>query len=289
MPAITVANGTTLTYETFGPASGKPLLLIEGLTAQMIKWRTEYCQLLVEAGFYVIRFDNRDVGLSQKFPGETYYLSDMAEDTIGLIESLGVAPTHIMGQSMGGMIAQIVAATRPDLVASLALVYTTASGRFMLEPASDREVLSGQSTPDRDQAIEEYVLGEYICRSAAYPQDLDFLREVAGQAFDRDPIKDGNARQAYAVFNSEDRTELATRITAPTLVLAGDADLLIDPRGSEELHELILGSTMRIFPGMGHEVPQPLWTEVVQAVTDNAARADLPDRTARMSTEQRHA
>ncbi|MEP6478621.1 MAG: alpha/beta hydrolase [Rhodoglobus sp.] len=280
MPVITVANGTTLAYETFGPANGKPLVLIEGLTAQMIKWRVEYCELLVAAGFYVIRFDNRDVGQSQKFPEETYFLSDMAEDTIGLIEALDLAPCHIMGQSMGGMIAQIVAATRPELVASLDLVYTTASVRFLLAPAADRDITSGRSTPSRDDAIEEYVAGEYVCRSAAYPQDLDFLREIGGQAFDRDPLKAGNARQSYAVFNSPDRAELAARITAPTLILAGDSDLLIDFHASEELHELIPGSTLRIFPGMGHEIPQPLWAEVIAAVTDKAAQADLRDRKA---------
>ena len=286
MPAITVANGTTLVYDTFGPDSGKPLLLIEGLTAQMIKWRSEYCQLLVDAGFHVIRFDNRDVGLSQKFPGERYVLSDMAEDTIGLIEALGLAPCHIMGQSMGGMIAQIVAATRPELVASLNLIYTTASRQYLLAPASDRDVLSGQAALDRDEAIEEYVAGEYICRSEAYPQDLDFLREVAGQAFDRDPLKEGNARQSYAVFNSEDRIELVATITAPTLILAGDSDLLIDPRASQELHDLIPGSMLRIFPGMGHEVPQPLWTAVIEAVTANAVLAELHKRKADMSTRQ---
>lgn len=272
MPAITVANGTRLAYETLGPATGKPLLLIEGLTAQMIKWRPEYCELLVEAGFRVFLFDNRDVGLSQKFDGEQYFLSDMADDTIGLIEALGIGPCHIMGQSMGGMIAQIVAATRPDLVSSLSLIYTTASVRFLLAPASDRDV-SDQSALTRDEAIEEYLVGEYVCRSSAYAQDLDFLRDVAGRAYDRDPVKAGNSRQSYAVFNSADRRELAATITAPTLILAGDADLLIDHRASRELHGLIPESTLRIVPGMGHEVPQPLWAEVVEAVTRNAARA----------------
>lgn len=279
MPAITVENGTTLFYETLGPVTGTPLLLIEGLTAQLIKWPLEYCELFVAAGFRVIRFDNRDVGLSQKFPGEQYFLSDMADDTVGLIEALGIGPCHIMGQSMGGMIAQIVAATRPELVTSLSLIYTTASVEFLLAPASDREVLSDQSALTRDEAIEEYVAGESVCRSAAYPQDLEFLRQVAGQAFDRDPVKAGNARQSHAVFHSEDRRELAATITAPTLIVAGDADLLIDHRGSQELHELIAGSSIRIFPGMGHEVPRPLWADVVEAVTRNAARIQT-ERTA---------
>lgn len=281
MPAITVANGTTLTYDTMGPATGRPLLLIEGLTAQMIKWRAEYCALLVDAGFYVIRFDNRDVGLSQKFPGQLYSLTDMAEDTIGLIEALDIAPCHVMGQSMGGMIAQVVAATRPDLVASLDLIYTTASRRDLLSPAGDRDVLTGHAASDRDAAIEEYVAGELVCRSAVYPQDISFLREVAGQAFDRDPLKEGNPRQTHAVFTSEDRTELVTQITAPTLVLAGDADLLIDPRGSTELHHLIEGSTLRILPGMGHEVPEPLWTTVVAHVKANADRFHGREHTTR--------
>ncbi|TQJ61469.1 pimeloyl-ACP methyl ester carboxylesterase [Arthrobacter sp. SLBN-83] len=273
MSTITVANGTTLNYDTFGPSAGSPLVLIEGLTAQMIKWRPELCQLFVDAGFHVIRFDNRDVGLSQKFDGQEYSITDMAEDTAGLIRALGIAPANIVGQSMGGMIAQELAIAHPELVASLALIYTTASAKWLLPQAADREILKDQSSFTREEAILEFLAGEQACRSRDYAQDVNWLRRLAAEAYDRDPVKSGNARQAKAVFTAPDRVEKVQAISAPAVILTGDADLLIDHKASDELHNLIDNSYQRVFPGMGHEIPKPLWPDFVSEITNNASRA----------------
>ena len=275
MPLITVANGTELFYDSFGDPAARPLLLIQGLTAQMIKWREEFCHLLVDAGFYVVRFDNRDVGLSQKFPNANYALSDMAEDTAGLITALKLGPCHVVGQSMGGMIAQILAATHPGLVASLCLLYTTASARWLLPPAADREILADHRDLTREQAIDEFVAGEYACRSdlERIPQDTQWLQQLAEASYDRDPVKSGNVRQAVAALRGEDRLDTVRGIIAPSVVLTGDADRLIDPQASTELHQSIAGSQIHVFPGMGHELPQQLWAEIISAITSNTQRA----------------
>lgn len=275
MPHITVANGTELFYDTFGNPSARPLLLIEGLTAQMIKWREEFCHLLVDAGFFVVRFDNRDVGLSQKFPSVAYSLDDMAEDAAGLLDALHLTQVHVVGQSMGGMISQLLALARPELVGSLSLLYTTASSRWLLPQAVERDILEDHENLGREQAIELFLDGELACSSNEniYPRDHAWLRELAEASFDRDPLKDGNARQASAVFTAGDRTESVRRITAPTLVLSGDADALIDPHASHELHALIPGSRLEIVAGMGHELPQKAWPVIVDAIAANAAQA----------------
>lgn len=273
MPYINVENGTTLFYDTFGPADAKPLVLIEGLTAQMIKWREEFCELLVDAGFRVIRFDNRDVGLSQKFDDHSYTLTDMAEDTAGLIRALDLGPCTVVGQSMGGMIAQELAILHPELVASLTLIYTSASQKWLLPQALERDILQDPVALSRDEAIQEFLAGEYLCRSERYPQDLPWLTELAVRSYDRDPVKDGNARQAAAVQSAPDRNEALITIQAPTLILTGDADKLINYRASHELLELIPGASLMVFPGMGHEVPRDLWPEFVREISRNSRRS----------------
>jgi pimeloyl-ACP methyl ester carboxylesterase len=276
MPYINAANGTTLFYDSFGPEDAKPLVLIEGLTAQMIKWREEFCELLVDAGFRVIRFDNRDVGLSQKFDGHSYTLADMAEDTAGLIQALGLGPSTVVGQSMGGMIAQELAVRNPDLVSSLTLIYTAASQKWFLPQALNREILQHHATQSRDEAIREFVAGEYLCRSERYPQDLPWLTELAARSYDRDPVREGNARQAEAVLSAPDRSEDITAIRSPTLILTGNADKLIDYKASIELAKLIPGARLELFSGMGHEVPQALWPEFVREISLNARRFPTP-------------
>ncbi|MDO4099306.1 putative non-heme bromoperoxidase BpoC [Clavibacter michiganensis subsp. michiganensis] len=270
MPSLTVHNGTTLFYDTFGHHTGRPLVLIEGLTAQMIKWRPEFCQMLVDQGFFVIRFDNRDVGLSQKFEGQSYTLVDMAEDVAGLIEKLDIAPAHIAAQSMGGMIAQELAIHHPDMVASLTLFYTSASQQWLLPPAYDREILNDHATLTKEQAMEEFLAGERACRSEAYPQDQHWLRQLAEMSYDRDPVKSGNVRQAAAVLAAPDRVAAIAAITAPTTIITGDADLLIDHHAADELHQQISGSRLRKFPGMGHEITESLWPQFVEAIMETA-------------------
>jgi pimeloyl-ACP methyl ester carboxylesterase len=180
-----------------------------------------------------------------------------------------------VGQSMGGMIAQLLASPRPDLVASLCLLYTSASNQWLRAQAVDRQILDDQRELNREQAITEFLVGELACRSDQnrYPQDTAWLRQLAEMSYDRDPVKSGNARQAAAVLQAGDRLAAVSEISAPTAVLTGDADLLIDPEASTELHEAIRDARLQVFAGMGHEVPEELWADIAQAITINANRA----------------
>ncbi|GAA4668055.1 alpha/beta fold hydrolase [Frondihabitans cladoniiphilus] len=272
MPLLTTTlTGTDLFFESIGDPAHPTLLLIQGLGAQMLGWRPEFCQRIADAGFHVVRFDNRDAGESQKFDGATYTIADMAEDTAGLLAALGIPAAHVVGQSMGGMIAQELAAGHPEMILSLDLLYTTASPRFILGSAIERSEAVVIPT-ERDAFIEAYLANEYPCRSRDYPQDVSWLRRLGGQAFDRDPGQSGLARQTDAVLHSRERGDLVSRITAPTAILVGDSDQLIDPAASRDLHDRIPGSTLRVFPGMGHEVPSALSDEIVGDIVANAGR-----------------
>ncbi|BDZ49596.1 alpha/beta hydrolase [Frondihabitans sucicola] len=276
MPLITTTSGTDLFYESIGDATRPPLLLIQGLGAQMIGWTPEFCRQLAEAGFHVVRFDNRDAGESQKFEGVDYTLTDMADDTAGLLDALGIPAAHIVGQSMGGMIAQELAAGHPEKILTLDLLYTSASPSFILSRAIERSEAVVIPT-DRAAFIEAYLSNEYLCRSRDYPQDIAWLRELGGHAFDRDPRQSGLQRQTDAVLHSRERGDLVRTITAPTAILVGDSDQLIDPAASQDLHDRIAGSSLRVFPGMGHEVPAALFREIVADIVANAGRIGAPE------------
>jgi pimeloyl-ACP methyl ester carboxylesterase len=280
MPLITTATGTDLFYESIGDVEKPPLLLIQGLGAQLLGWHPEFCRQLAEAGFHVIRFDNRDAGESQKFEGATYSIADMAADTAGLLDALGIPAAHVVGQSMGGMIAQELAATYPERILTLDLLYTTASTSFILSSAVERSEAIVIPT-DRAAFIEVYLASEHLCRSRDYPQDIPWLRRLGGETFDRDPLQTGLPRQTDAVLHSRERGDLVRTIQAPTAILAGDSDRLIDPAASADLHERIPGSTLRILPGMGHEVPEPLFDEIVREIVANAERVVAPESLSR--------
>jgi pimeloyl-ACP methyl ester carboxylesterase len=272
MPLITTSDGVSLAYDTFGDPAHPPLLLIQGLGAHLLGWRWEFCAQLAATGFQVIRFDNRDVGLSRKFPDGGYTVVDMAGDAAGLLSALGVPAAHVAGQSLGGMIAQQLALDHPDRVLSLALVYTTAdlvhvAGSDVVDVLSQRP-----QARDRDEAIAQYLENETFCASPGYPQDTAWLRELGGRMYDRDYDPDGVTRQLQALFSSPDRTPLLPRITAPTTLLHGDGDRLISFSGSEAMRELIPGAELTVYPGMGHELPRPLWDRIITQIRDNTAR-----------------
>jgi pimeloyl-ACP methyl ester carboxylesterase len=271
MPTVTAANGTHLCYETCGDPAHPPMLLIQGLSGQLIGWRPEVCQAFVEAGYHVIRFDNRDVGGSQKFPGASYGIPDMADDAAGLLKALGIPAAHVTGQSMGGMIAQELAIRHPRKVLSLALVYTAASGDWLLSDALDRPTQI--PVVDRQSAIQGYLVNESSCASPAYAQDTAWIADLGGQMYDRDPEQSGVVRQMNAVLTSRDRSELVATITAPTTILVGDGDRLIDPAASEDLHRRIPGSELHVFAGMGHEVPLAILRKIVDIIDRNATRS----------------
>jgi pimeloyl-ACP methyl ester carboxylesterase len=267
--AIT-AGGARIAWDAFGNAGQPALLLIQGLGAQMIGWRPEFCQRLADQGFHVIRFDNRDVGLSEHYPEKAYQLADLADDTAALLDALKIDAAHIVGQSMGGLVAQLLWQRHPSRVRSLGLVYTAAS----LRHARGQEDIADRTTRpipgNREEFMPYYVAGESLCASPGYAQDVAWLEKLGGEMWDRSWEPTGAMRQLNAVFTLPDLTGNAKTISVPTALIAGDGDRLIDHAGSVELHQLISGATLRIFPGMGHELPPPLWSEIARILADNA-------------------
>ncbi|MFF7314910.1 alpha/beta fold hydrolase [Streptomyces sp. NPDC008137] len=272
MTMITTPTGVSLTYDTFGDPDRPPLLLIQGLGAHMLGWRADFCRQLADEGFHVLRFDNRDVGLSQKFPQGGYTLADMANDTAGLLTALDIPAAHIVGQSMGGMVAQQLALDHPTRVLTLALVYTAPSTDFLAGRDLVDERTHRPRARNRDEAIALYLDNEAVCASPGYAQDIAWLRELGGQMYDRDYDPDGIERQLESLDNSPDRTPRLHHITVPTTILHGDGDRLISADGSTLMHELIADSKLTIYPGMGHELPRPLWPQIITQIRDNAAR-----------------
>ncbi|MET9487127.1 alpha/beta hydrolase [Nocardia sp. NPDC006630] len=271
MPYVSTPEGVRLCYDTFGHPEAPPLLLIQGLGAHLLGWRAELCEALARAGFHVIRFDNRDVGLSQKFPAGGYLLGDMAADTAGLLSALGIASAHIMAQSMGGIIAQELVIHHPERVRSLALIYTTPNNyEYFAGVDLVEERMALPRARNRAEAAELYVRNEAPCASPGYPADLDWLRVLGGLMYDRDYDPDGAARQRNAITASPDNTARLRQITVPATIMHGDGDRLISPAAATALHRAIAGSTLTLFPGMGHELPQALWSDIVALVHDNA-------------------
>lgn len=288
-------NGISIEYETHGAADGVPLLLIMGLGAQLTRWPPGLVDRLVAKGFYVMRFDNRDVGLSQKFTGAPtieavvgalmqgkkpdipYTLDDMAADAIGVLDQLGVKRAHVAGASMGGMIGQLVAANYTDRVLSFTAIFTT-TGNPSLPPAKP-EAMAVLTTraPDPNVNIDAYldqmVKNAYTIGSPAYPPDAKILRErlLADVRRSYEPL--GVARQIAAVVACGDRRAKAAAIKAPTVVLHGDADPLVPVEGGKDLAASIPGAELRIIPGMGHDLPAALYDEVVSAISRAAERS----------------
>ncbi|MEV0245783.1 alpha/beta hydrolase [Nocardia sp. NPDC050712] len=270
MPYLSTPAGVRLYYDDLGDPEAPPLLLIQGLGAQLLGWHPELCAALADAGFRVIRFDNRDTGLSQKFPDGGYLLSDLAADTAGLLRVLGLDSAHIAGQSMGGMVAQQLAIDHPAAVRSLALIYTAPnSADFAVGTDLLAERMALPRARNRAEAVELYLRNEAPCSSPGYPVDTAWLRELGGLMYDRDYDPDGAARQLAAVFASPDRTRALGRVAVPTTILHGDSDQLIDPAAATALHRAIPDSTCTIFPGMGHELPRALWPDIRALIHDN--------------------
>jgi pimeloyl-ACP methyl ester carboxylesterase len=274
MPVAFTRSGARITWDSFGQSASPPLVLIQGLSAQMVGWRPGFCQRLADEGFYVIRFDNRDVGESQRYPQGGYSLGDFADDTAALLDALNLPHAHIAGQSMGGMVAQLLWQRHPGRVRSLGLIYTAASGSHYGNREDALERMNRPIPQTRAEFAAYYAEGESMCRSTAYPQDVAWLTELGGVVWDRSWDAAGTQRQVEVLLSAPDRLEIARSIRVPTVIIAGDADALIRSAASVELHELIPGSTLRIFEGMGHEVPQPLWGEIATLLAANARMAD---------------
>lgn len=286
-------NGdVTIHYEAFGDPSDPCLLLVNGLGSQCIAYRSEWCERFVAEGFFTVRFDNRDTGLSTHFSGVPdfaavdeavaagrspevpYLLADMAGDAIAVLDALGVEQAHVMGLSMGGMIVQQLAIDHPHRLRSLTSVMST-TGDPDVGQASDeaRGVLFGPPAADRDGAIARSIAG---LRAWGSPDHLDDERTAAitGEAYDRcfDPA--GVARQMAAIVSSPSRTEALGSVTVPALVLHGDRDDLVDISGGRRTADAIPGARFVVLEGMGHDYPPAYWDRWVQLVTDHARAAD---------------
>ncbi|MBB4689409.1 alpha/beta fold hydrolase [Amycolatopsis jiangsuensis] len=282
------ANGLELEYDTFGDPAGPPLVLVMGLGAQMITWEAGFCELLAGRGFHVVRFDNRDAGLSTWLDDlaaaelsaagradAPYLLSDFADDTVGLLDALGFAKAHVAGASMGGMIVQQLAIDHPDRLLSVTSIMSTTGDPAVGQiSAAALATLTRPPAATREEAIEQSVVNFRTTGSPGYPATEDHLRHKATRAYDRAVHPAGTLRQTMAILASGDRTERLREVTLPTVVVHGDSDLMIDVSGGKATAAAIPGAELVVLPGMGHDLPEPLWPEIVDAIVRATARAD---------------
>jgi pimeloyl-ACP methyl ester carboxylesterase len=290
MPRVE-SNGLELEYDVIG--RGEPLVLIMGIGAQLIYWQEDFCHQLAERGFRVVRFDNRDVGLSSKLKGRKappfphllsrsllgrpieapYSLSDMADDTVGLMDALGFERAHVVGASMGGMIAQTLAITHPHRVRSLVSIMSNPGGRrhLVARPRAMKALLQAAPT-SREEAMDRAEAFYTICGSTGFERDVSGIRERAGRAYERCFYPQGFVRQMAAIFATGSRQQALKFVRAPTLVIHGSVDPLILPRGGRATAAAIPDSRLEIVEGMGHDLPRGAWPRIIDAITSNARR-----------------
>jgi len=281
-----------LVYETIGDPSDAPLLMVMGLGMQLIHWDRELCELLAERGFHVIRFDNRDTGLSTKIRGPVpnvmrlmagmpaqvpYVLRDMAGDTFGLLDHLGIERAHVVGASMGGMIAQTIAIEHPDRVLSLCSIMSNTGSRWSGQPklATYRVLLSVQPS-DRDDFIQHVLRMYRVIGSPDFDRDEDDLRDIAGRSYDRGRNPAGSGRQLAAIIASGDRRAGLRGLDVPTVVIHGTKDPLVSPSGGRATAKAIPGAKLVRIEGMGHDLPRQTWPRIIGEIAENAARAGQP-------------
>jgi pimeloyl-ACP methyl ester carboxylesterase len=288
------ANNIEIEYETFGDPSSKPLLLVMGLGAQMIAWDDEFCEKLVDSGFFVIRFDNRDVGLSTKFEeaGQPklmelfakvqkrekieapYTLLDMADDAVGLLDDLHIEKAHICGASMGGMIVQTIAFRHPSRVSSLTSIMSSTGNPDLPQPKPEAiQVLIAPVPTEREACIEEGVKRRRILYGSGFPFDEEKARELAAKSYDRCFYPPGFARQLAGILASGNWKASLTSIKVPTLVIHGGDDPLVPVEGGKDTAEAISGSNLVIIDGMGHSLPPETWDQITDEIVANAAKS----------------
>jgi pimeloyl-ACP methyl ester carboxylesterase len=283
-------NGIEIAYQEVGDPDGEPLLLVMGLATQMIAWDEDFCVLLAERGFRVVRFDNRDVGHSTKLedagvPGRldlflgrreraAYLLSDMAADTVGLMDHLGFESAHVAGVSMGGMIGQALAIEHGERVRSLVSMHSTTGNRRVGTPTFKVFGLMMAEAPrDREAFVERIARTYELIGSPAYPIDEERLRRVAEASWDRGHNPRGVLRQMHAITASGDRTAALRELDLPVTVIHGTRDTLVRPSGGRATARAIPGARLRIFEGMGHDLPRELWPAFADEFAGTASRA----------------
>jgi len=280
-----------LCYETFGSESAQPLLLVMGLASQMVMWDDEFCEQLVERGFFVIRFDNRDVGRStilreahvparwqllvRDKRAAAYSLDDMAVDAIGLLDELGIDSAHVVGASMGGMIAQLLALNHTDRVRSLVSIMSSTGNRRVGRPAPRLiPLLLRRRARDRETYISEFALTFRAIGSQTYPHTDEWFAQMAGRCYDRGVHPSGALRQLGAITVAPDRTPRLRSLDLPTTVIHGSQDRLINPSGGRATAEAIPGARLALLDGMGHDMPPQLWPQIVDLITVNTGRVE---------------
>ena len=294
MPRVT-ANGIQIEYETFGNPSDRALLLVIGLGGQLIWWDESLCQDLVSRGHYIIRYDNRDTGLSTKFDqagkpdvmgtlgkilsgdrsSVPYTIEDMADDGAGLLDALGIPCAHICGMSMGGMIAQTIALRHPSRVLSLTSIYSQTGNPKLPQPKP--EVLTALLTPIPTEraAYIDYMLGFFkMVAGHGYPMDEEWVGRKMAASYDRCFYPNGIGRQVIAIMAQNNRKAALASIKVPVLVIHGTDDSLVPVEGGKETAAAIPGARLILIEGMGHDIPHGgAWPQIVEAIEAHTRKA----------------
>jgi pimeloyl-ACP methyl ester carboxylesterase len=293
-PRIARANGIDLCYEIFGDADADPMLLIMGLGAQMIHWDDDFCRQLAARGFRVIRFDNRDIGKSSHLSGgqrltpvellklrflripvaAPYKLRDMAEDTVGLMDALHIKSAHLVGLSMGGMIAQEIAISFPARVRSLTSIMSTTGNPKLPQPTREATaLLMAPPATTREEYIARFAKTWKVLRVGSFPEDEALDHARAERTFARGLNPAGVGRQLRAILASGSRKERLHTVKAPTLVIHGTVDPLARPEGGKDTAASISGAKLLMIEGMGHALPIPMWSQIIDAIDKHAHAA----------------
>jgi pimeloyl-ACP methyl ester carboxylesterase len=288
----TKANGLELAYEQIGAAGDPEVLLIMGLGVQMNSWPDAFCAQLADRGFHITRFDNRDIGLSTHMTEAgtpdiaailggaeakpAYLIEDMADDAAALLDALGASPAHIVGVSMGGMIAQSLAINHRDHVRSLTSIMSTPSPAVGAPTGEALAVLLAPPATTKDEYIEQSVKTFAVIGSPGFPYDEKMRRAIAAEAYDRDPDPSGagTLRQLVAIVSSPDRTPGLEKLDVPALVIHGTGDPLVQPEAGQATAAAIKGAQLILEKGMGHDLPEELWSDIIGHIEALARRAD---------------
>lgn len=290
---VAVGRGIELCHDGFGDPADPAVVLVAGLGQQKHTWPEEFATTLAAHGYRVIRFDNRDVGRSTHadFPppkplavlrggsdARQYHLGDMARDTVGLLDALGYRDAHLVGVSMGGMIAQTVAAHHPRRIRTLTSIMSTTGAPRIGRPARSTWLRMATARPPRNrlEAVDGAVKMFRHIGSHGFPFDEDWVRDKAGLAWDRDPSSAGVTRQLAGIFASGDRTGELQHIDVPTLVIHGDRDRMVNPTGGAATADAIPGARLETIAGMGHDLPVGAWGRIIDLITDHLDRATVP-------------
>jgi pimeloyl-ACP methyl ester carboxylesterase len=287
-PTLADTGAVSIAYETFGSPDRPTVVLVMGIATQMLAWPDDFCRAIADAGFHVVRFDNRDVGLSTHLHDAElpevdlagggqrtapYLLADMADDVAGLMDALGLDRVHLVGLSMGGMIAQEVALRHPDRLLSLTSIMSTPSANVGEPTPEAIAALLAPSAESAAEAADRAVDTYRVIGSPGYPIDEAWIRAMAEESFRRSNDPKGVVRQFAAILASPDRRPGLRELDLPTLVIHGEADPLIQPDGGRETAAAVPGARLVTYPGMGHDLPEPLWSAIVGEITDHARRA----------------